>query len=107
MSTKKLYRVIFVNQDEIFEIYATKVASSELFGFVEIEQWVFGERSQLLVDPAEERLKGIFAGVKRSFVPMSAIIRVDEVEQQGAAKVSAVKSGSVSSIQRPPPKKEF
>ncbi len=106
MSSRKLYRVIFVNQDEVFEIYATRVSTSEIFGFVEVEQWVFGERSQLLVDPAEERLKGLFSGVTRSFIPMNAIIRMDEVEQQGTARISAVRSASVSPISRPPPRKE-
>ena len=106
MTNRKLYRVIFVNQDEVFEIYATRVSTSEIFGFVEVEQWVFGERSQLLVDPAEERLKGLFSGVTRSFIPMNAIIRMDEVEQQGTARISTVRSATVSNINRPPPRKE-
>ena len=64
-----------------------------MYGFVEIETWLFGERSQLLVDPAEEKLKNEFAGVTRSYIPMTAIIRIDEVEQQGQAKVSTAQDG--------------
>ena len=32
-----------------------------MYGFIEIEAFVFGERSQMIVDPAEERLKNEFA----------------------------------------------
>ena len=43
----------------------------------------------LLVDPGEEKLKAEFAGVSRSFLPMQAVIRIDEVEQSGVAKISS------------------
>jgi hypothetical protein len=92
MSTKKIYKIIFYNNDDIFEIYATHIFASDLYGFVEVEQLLFGEKSQLLVDPSEERLKTEFAGVKRTFIPMNAVVRIDEVEQSGVPKVSGVKN---------------
>lgn len=104
MAQKNIYRVIYINEDEIYELYASNVYNSDLYGFVEVETWLFGERSQLLVDPAEEKLKGAFNGVKRSFIPMTSVIRIDEVEQQGTAKISTSKSGTVSSFPRPPVK---
>jgi len=106
MAQKNIYRVIYINEDEVFELYANNVYNSELYGFVEVETWLFGERSQLLVDPAEEKLKGAFNGVTRSFIPMTSIIRIDEVEQQGTAKISSSKSGTVSSFPRPPVKSD-
>ena len=33
-------------------------------------------------------MKSEFSGVKRSYIPMQSIIRIDEVEKQGAAKIS-------------------
>lgn len=92
MSAKKIYKVIFYNNEDIFEIYATHVFASDLYGFVEVEQLLFGEKSQLLVDPSEERLKNEFAGVKRTFIPMNAVVRIDEVEQTGVPKVSGVRN---------------
>ena len=56
--------------------------------FIEIEEMLFGERSQLLVDPSEEKLKTEFAGVKRSYIPLQSVIRIDEVEKEGAVKVT-------------------
>lgn len=92
MSTKCVYKVIFYNNEDIFEIYASHIFASDLYGFVEVEQLLFGEKNQLVVDPSEERLKTEFAGVKRTFIPMNAVIRIDEVEQGGIPKVSGVKS---------------
>ena len=63
-------------------------AVCDLWGFIEIENFVFGERSQMVVDPAEEKLKTEFTGVKRSFIPLQAIVRIDEVEKEGVATIS-------------------
>lgn len=87
MQSKKTYKIVFYNQDEVFEIFAAHVFPSEMFGFLEVEEILFGERSQLLVDPSEEKLKTEFAGVNRTYIPMNAIVRIDEVEQCGVPKV--------------------
>ncbi|HYQ38445.1 MAG TPA: DUF1820 family protein [Pseudomonas sp.] len=89
-----LFKVIFQSQGQVYEMYAKAIYQSDLWGFLEIEEFVFGERSQLLVDPGEEKLKAQFDGVLRSFVPMHAIIRIDEVERLGAAKISEAQGGS-------------
>ena len=93
MPSPPLYKVIFFNQSQVYEVYARAIYQSEMYGFIEIEEFVFGERSQLLVDPAEEKLKNEFASVKRSYIPMHAIIRIDEVEKEGAGKITEIKAG--------------
>lgn len=55
---------------------------------MEIEELVFGGRTMLVVDPAEEKLAEEFAEVKRSYIPMHSIIRIDEVERRGPAKIT-------------------
>lgn len=85
---ERIYKVIFANREDVYEIFARYVYPSDMYGFVEVEEYIFGERSQLLVDPSEERLKSEFSQVKRSYIPMQAIIRIDEVEKEGVAKVS-------------------
>lgn len=91
MAIIPIYKVIFLNQNQVYEVYAREIYQSEMYGFIEVEEFVFGERSQMLVDPAEEKLKSEFAGVKRSFIPMHAIIRIDEVEKEGVGKVTEAK----------------
>ena len=90
-----IYKVIFHNQNRVYEVYARQIFQSEMWGFIEVEELLFGERSHLLVDPSEEKLKNEFQGVQRSYIPIGAIIRIDEVDKEGSAKISeAVSSGS-------------
>jgi hypothetical protein len=85
---------MFVNQGKVYEVYARKVTHGELFGFIEVEELVFGERSSVVLDPSEERVKGEFAGVKRTFLPMHSILRIDEVKKQGVSKITALEGGA-------------
>ena len=87
MPANPIYKIVFYNRNEIYELFARQIYQSEMYGFIEVEEILFGERSQLLVDPSEEKLKNEFAGVKRTFIPMNAIVRIDEVEQCGTAKI--------------------
>lgn len=101
-----IFKVIFLNQGQVFEMYAKHIYQSELWGFLEIEEFVFGERSQMIVDPGEEKLKTQFEGVVRSFVPVHAIVRIDEVERLGPAKISEAKAtGNVMPFPMPLPDK--
>jgi hypothetical protein len=87
MPKKTLYKVIFHNQGKIYEIYAKSVHQGAMFGFIEIEQLVFGEKTSLVVDPSEENLKSEFSDVTRTYIPMHSIIRIDEVKKQGVPKI--------------------
>src|SRR5690606_39826790 len=62
-----IFKVIFLNQGQVYEMYAKQIFQSDLWGFLEIEEFVFGERTQVVVDPSEEKLKAQFEGVLRSF----------------------------------------
>ncbi len=57
MAEKNLYRIVFMSQGHVYEIYAREVGQGALFGFVEVEQLVFGERTTVVVDPSEEKIK--------------------------------------------------
>lgn len=94
---KRIYRISFLNQGQVYEVYAKHVAQGGLLGFVEVEDLVFGETTQLVVDPGEERLRNEFQGVKRFYVPLQAVIRIDEVDQRGPSRISEpAKGGSLS-----------
>lgn len=104
MSSSRIYRISFVNQDKIFEVFAKQVYESDLYGFITVEELVFGTQSELVIDPAEERLKTEFASVNRTFIPMHSIIRIDEVEKPGISKVHSLdgaRVGNVSPFARP------
>ena len=101
MAASHIFKVMFVNQGKIYEIYARKVSHGGLFGFIEVEELVFGERSSVVVDPVEERIQTEFAGVKRSYLPLHSIIRIDEVRKQGVSKISALEGGNITQFPVP------
>lgn len=86
-SDKTIFRVTFSYLDSIYELYARQVIESDMFGFILIEDFLFGEQSALVVDPSEEKLKVEFNGVKRIYVPTQSIHRIDEVAKHGVAKI--------------------
>ena len=101
MAASHIFKVLFVNQGKIYEIYARKVGHGALFGFVEVEELVFGERSSVVLDPGEERIKSEFAGVKRTYLPLHSVLRIDEVKKQGVSKISALEGGNVTQFPTP------
>ncbi len=101
MAASHIFKVIFANQGKVYEIYARKVSHGSLFGFIEIEELVFGERSAVVVDPTEEKVKAEFAEVKRTFLPIHSVLRVDEVRKQGVSKMSVVEGSNVAQFPMP------
>jgi hypothetical protein len=99
---KSIYRVLFINQGKMYELYARSIYQGELYGFIEVEELIFGERSSVLVNPAEERLQTEFAGVRRTFIPMHYVVRIDEVEREGVSKIRPVEgSDNVTPFPQP------
>ena len=97
MSAKhRLYRVTFMNQGQVYEVYAREVShGGGMLGFVEIGKLVFGEKTTVVVDTSEEKLKAEFADVERFYVPVHAVVRIDEVSKRGPARiVGGVEGGS-------------
>jgi hypothetical protein len=104
MGHKTVYRIFFTSQGKAYEIYAREVGQAELYGFIAIEGLLFGEKSALLLDPAEEGLKNEFQGVNRLLIPFHNIGRIDEVEKEGRGQVVALTStGEVRSGSPFPP----
>jgi hypothetical protein len=101
MATSHIFKVAFVNQGKVYEIYARKVSHGNLFGFIEVEELVFGERSAVVVDPSEERIKAEFEGVKRTYLPLHSVLRIDEVRKQGVSKISAYEGSNIAQFPIP------
>lgn len=88
MSPKKtIYKIQFHNQEKLYELYAREITQSHMYAFVEVADIIFGEKSKLVVDPSEERLKQEFGSVKRTYIPLHSIVRIDEVDKEGINKI--------------------
>ena len=96
MAPKSIFRIIFHNQGSIYEVYAHEVTQGGMYAFVEVGEITFGERSKLVVDPSDEKLKSEFAGVKRTYIPLHAIVRIDEVEKAMDTRVSGPEPSNVN-----------
>lgn len=95
MKSKSVYKIIFMQLGEVYEVFAKQIFHSDMYGFIEVENYIFNKDKQLVVDPSSEKLKNEFSDVQRSYIPMNAIIRIDEVKETGEAKIKENK-GQVS-----------
>ena len=82
-----MYRITFHNQGQVYELYAKSIDAGAMYAFVEVEDIVFGEHTELVVDPSEEKLKDEFQDVQKTYIPMHAVIRIDKVSKQGTNKI--------------------
>jgi hypothetical protein len=96
MAASHIFKVVFVNQGKVYEIYARKVQHGALFGFIEVEELVFGERTTVVVDPTEEKVKAEFEGVKRTHLPIHSVVRIDEVRKEGISKISNFEGSNIA-----------
>lgn len=73
--------MLFNSNGKVIELFAREVSQGGLFGFVEVADLVFGEKSAILVDPSEDALRKEFEHTRRIFIPMQSVHRIDEVEK--------------------------
>ena len=107
-AAEPIYRVIFNNQSEVYELYTRYIFQSEMYGFIEVEELLFDE--SLISDASDEaeakisfdKLKLEFTGVKRSFIPLPSVIRIDEMEKPGVVKVSPSKEDMTGNVRHFP-----
>ena len=101
---KNIYKIQFHNQGKLYELYAREVSQSNMYAFVEVADIIFGEKSKLVVDPSEERLKQEFDSVSRTYIPLHAVVRIDEVEKEGINKIieNSNRDGNIAPFPMPP-----
>ena len=95
---KSYYRVTFSNEssneNELYQVCARHVSSSDLFGLLEISDFIFPD-SKIVYNPGEERIKREFENVKRTWIPYHAVVRIDEVPDSADSEIKVVSLDSV------------
>jgi hypothetical protein len=86
---KTYYRITFTNENELYQICARQVAASDLYGLIEIGEFIFPD-SGLVYNPGEERLRREFDGIRRTWLPYHTIVRIDEVAESRATEVKII-----------------
>jgi len=91
MKQQTVYKVIFLNQGKVYEIFADSVGNCDLYGFIEVTGLAFSQNqeagSSLVIDPTEERLRDEFAGADALYLPVHSVLRIDRVEKRGQCKI--------------------
>ena len=105
---KAIFRVQFRHQDQLVELYAQGVNQSGLMGFIEVSGIIFDNKTDILIDPSEEKIKAEFGDVKSTYLPMQSIVRIDEVEKTGINKIRPLgktdkPAGSITPFPYSPP----
>jgi hypothetical protein len=93
MANKPLYKIIFLNQGKVYELYSEGVTSSGLWGFIEVSDLVFETGEGLVVDPTEEKMRQEFESARVLHLPIQSVLRVEEVEKRGQCLIRDRKSG--------------
>ena len=86
---KTYYKVSFTRDQELYQVCAREVQASDLYGLIEMSDFVFPE-SKLVYNPGEERLRREFEGIQRTFLPYHTIVRIDEVLDSQASEIKIV-----------------
>ncbi len=93
MADSTLYKVVFLNQGKVYELYSRGVSSSGMMGFVEVSDLVLDTGEGVVVDPVEERMREEFGDVETLHLPMHSVIRVEEVRKRGQSVIRDRESG--------------
>jgi hypothetical protein len=73
-----IYRIVFTQEDQVQEIYAQYISEETLVGFIEADTLLEFDTAKSVVDIKE---------VRRCYIPLHNIIRIDEVSWQMDEKI--------------------
>ncbi len=93
MNDSILYKVIFINNGKVYELYARDVFSSEIYGFIYVSDLVFDQNKTIVIDPAEEKLREEFKNANVLHLPVQCVTRIEEVKKKMSCKIRDIKSG--------------
>ncbi len=87
MKPKFLFRINYINNHQVYELYAKQLNTDALFGFITLTDLVFDLKTGVVIDPAEEQLKAEFADVKTLHIPLQNVVKIEEVEHKKSCKI--------------------
>jgi hypothetical protein len=93
MAENRLYKIIFLNQGKVYELFSEGVTSSGLWGFIEVSELVFESGEGLVVDPTEEKMRQEFENARVLHLPIQSVLRVEEVDKRGKCLIRDRESG--------------
>ena len=81
----KVYCVYYSKSfSDEFEVHAKEVKTSDLFGFIELSEFVYPKKNQIIITPDGNKTEREFKDVRRTFIPIKDIKRIDEYESDAS-----------------------
>lgn len=96
MSKPTIYRVQFKTDSHHYDLYVRHVYPSDMAGFICLEEFLFHEETQILINPRTEKLHAEFGDVTTAFIPYHQIIRIDQVSREGDSRIQPASGGGSS-----------
>lgn len=93
MTDTRLYKIIFLNNGKVYELFSEGVTTSGLWGFIEVSDLVFDTADGLVVDPTEEKMRQEFEDARVLHLPIQSVLRVEEVDKRGQCLIRDSESG--------------
>jgi hypothetical protein len=90
-----LFRISYINQQQVYEIYARDISTDQLLGFMSAAELVFDHREAVVIDPTEERLKAEFEDVEVLHIPLQQVLKIEQVKAKKSCKIRALNSDHV------------
>ncbi|MCP4009070.1 MAG: DUF1820 family protein, partial [Proteobacteria bacterium] len=57
---KPVFRIQFQHRDQLIDLYAHGVSQSSMMAFVELSDLIFNKKTDIVIDPSEEKIKAEF-----------------------------------------------
>lgn len=78
-----IYRVYYAKKGEpLCEIHARSVGPSDMLGFIEVADFVTPKQKSILIRPDVDRVEKEFAGVSKTYIPITDVHRVDAIPSE-------------------------
>ncbi|MCB1581728.1 MAG: DUF1820 family protein [Marinicella sp.] len=91
-----IYRINYINHNQVYELYAKKISTNSLLGFMSIADIMFDLKDGVVIDPIEEQLKAEFSDVEILHIPLNHVLKVEEVKQKKSCKIKQLHSNKMT-----------
>lgn len=96
-----IYRIRFIENDEIKSIYARYISEENLVGFLEADELVMSD--EVADNKALNEFANQFKNVQRVYFPMHVILRIDEIDSNSQQENTEKSTTTISNVRRFPP----
>ncbi|MEF3254568.1 MAG: DUF1820 family protein [Deferribacterales bacterium] len=88
----RYYKIQFYDaKKEVFTLKAKKLSPTSFLGLIEVTDIIHKHESTLLVTPEDDKSRIEFKNVVTTYIPISHIIRIDEIVEDDRPVIKLIK----------------